>query len=268
MQRVSSALRSLSTPHGILVGEPPWLAWTSRLLGQRGRYFSIRELASVIGWPIDGPDIPGLELGAAKRLVPSLALASGGRVLGTSNFAGIEREVAISRKASTRGLYILGPTGTGKTSLIENLVQDDLASGAGLAIVETNGDLIRDVLDFIPPERIKDVVLIDPTDRDQAVGFNPFAGSPDASLAADQLGELFQRLWKEFWGPRTAQLAHMGLLTLAKRSGSTLVDLPRLFLDPTFRRQILADLAFFTKLYISPAHDDETDRLRSQGRPL
>src|SRR6185312_9107293 len=79
-------------------------------------------------------------------------------------------------------------------------------------------------------------------DRQMATGFNPFAGGVDASLTADQLGELFQRLWKAYWGPRTGQLAHMGLLTLAQRSGSTLVDLPRLFLDPAFRGSVLSGL--------------------------
>jgi hypothetical protein len=242
LQRTAASLWSLSTPYGRLVADPYWYGQLMRLLGQRGRYLSIAELAAVIAWPIDAPDLPGLELGAAKRLVPSLALPSTGRILGLSNFAGIERPVAITPTASTRGLYVLGPTGTGKTSLIKNLVRDDLVAGRGLAVVETNGDLINDLLDLIPPHRTKDVVLIDPTDPDYAVGFNPFTGSHDPSLVADQLGELFQRLWKDFWGPRTGQLAHMGLLTLARRSGSTLLDLPRLYLDPDFRAKVLADL--------------------------
>jgi len=199
-------------------------------------------LAAVIGWPIGSPDLPGLELGAAKRLVPSAALPSSGRVLGTSDFAGLTRPVALTPTASTRGLYVLGPTGTGKTSLLKNLIRDDLEQGRGLAVIETNGDLIQDLLDLIPPSRIKDVVLLDPLDAGSAVGFNPFAGSLDASLVADQLGELFERLWHQFWGPRTGQLAHMSLLTLARRKGSTLIDLPRLFLDPAFRRQALAGL--------------------------
>ncbi len=242
MRRTAASLWSLSTPYGRLVADPYWYGQLLRLLGRRGRYLSIAELAAVIGWPIEAPDLPGLELGASKRLVPSLSLPSTGRVLGTSNFAGVSRPVAITPAASTRGLYLLGPTGTGKTSLIKHLVRDDLSAGRGLAVVETNGDLIQDLLDLIPPERTQDVVLIDPTDTDYAVGFNPFAGSPDPSLVADQLGELFQRLWKDYWGPRTGQLAHMGLLTLAQRQGSTLLDLPRLFLDPDFRAQVLRGL--------------------------
>lgn len=241
-QRIAACLRSLGTPHGHLVAEPYWLGLLSRLLFLRGRYLSVAELAAVIGWPIDGPDLPGLELGAAKRLVPNAALPASGRLLGTSDFAGLTRPVAISPAASTRGLYVLGPTGTGKTSLLKNLIRDDLLQGRGLVVVETNGDLVQELIDAIPPERIKDVVLLDPTDRNYAVGFNPFASGADPSLIADQLGELFHRLWEAFWGPRTAQLTHMGLLTLARRQNSTLLDLPRLYLDPVFREKVLANL--------------------------
>jgi hypothetical protein len=242
LQRTAASLWSLSTPYGRLVPDPYWYGQLLRLIGQRGRYFSVTELAALIAWPIHGPDLPGLELGASKRLVPSQSLPTSGRVLGYSNFAGITRPVAITPTASTRGLYVLGPTGTGKTSLIKNLIRDDLTAGRGLAVIETNGDLIRDLLDLIPPERTKDVILLDPTDPDYAVGFNPFTGSHDPSLVADHLGELFQRLWSAYWGPRTGQLAHMGLLTLARRQGSTLLDLPRLYLDPDFRAKVLADL--------------------------
>jgi hypothetical protein len=241
-QRLASVLRSLGTPHGRLVADPYWFGHLARLCGQRGRYLSAPELAAVIGWPIDSPDLPGLTLGAAKRLVPHADLNEAGRILGTSDFAGLARPVAISPAASTRGLYVLGPTGTGKTSLLRNLIRDDLMAGRGLVVVETNGDLINDLLDAIPPERVGDVILLDPTDRTHAVGFNPFASGADPSLVADQLGELFHRLWEAFWGPRTAQLTHMGLLTLARRGGSTLLDLPRLYLDAAFRAKVLIGL--------------------------
>jgi hypothetical protein len=241
-QRTGAVLRSLGTPHGQLVADSYWYGRLAHLFAQRGRYLSAPELAAVIGWPIDAPDLPGLELGAAKRLVPNASLPTGGRVLGQSDFAGLSRPVAITPAASTRGLYVLGPTGTGKTSLLKSLIRDDLAEGRGLVVVETNGDLVSDLLDIVPPERIGDVVLLDPTDPEYAVGFNPLASSAEPSLIADQLGELFQRLWEAFWGPRTAQLTHMGLLTLARRSGSTLLDLPRLYFDPVFRARVLTDL--------------------------
>lgn len=242
MRRTAASLWSLSTPYGQLAADPYWYGQALRLIGQRGRYISVTELAAVIGWPIGAPDLPGLVLGASKRLVPNLSLPSRGRILGVSNFTGITRPVAITPTASTRGLYILGATGTGKTSLIKNLVRDDLASGRGLAVVETNGDLIRDLCDIVPPNRVNDVVLLDPLDATHAVGFNPFASPADPALVADQFGELFRRLWSQYWGPRTGQLSHMALLTLARQKTATLLDLPRLFLDPAFRRSLTADL--------------------------
>lgn len=208
-QRVASVLWSLGSPFGRLSADPYWLGQLARLVGLRGRYLSAPELAAVIGWPLSSPDLPGLTLGAAKRLVPSNSLSEQGRILGVSDFAGLNRPVAISANASTRGLYVLGPTGTGKTSLLKNLIRDDLKQGRGLVVVETNRDLINDLTDLIPPERIRDVVLLDPLDRTYAVGFNPFASSAEPSLIADQLGELFHRLWEAFWGPRTAQLTHI-----------------------------------------------------------
>lgn len=241
-QRVASALRSLATPYGRMVADPPWIGQAARLLYLRGRYMNASELAAVVGWPIGGPDLPGLRLGAAKRLVPARELPARGRVLGVSDFPGLNRPVALSAKASTTSIHVLGPTGTGKSSLLRNLIRDDLEQGRGVLVIETNGDLIRDVIDTVPARRIKDVVLLDATDTNSAVGLNPFATDAPPSLVADQLGELFQRLWAAYWGPRTAQLTHMGLLTLAQRSGSTLLDLPRLYLDPLFRTKVLHDL--------------------------
>lgn len=235
LRRTSAVLRSLSTPHGRLVGEPPLWGQITRFIGQRGRYYSVRELAAVIGWPVGAPDVPGLVMGASKRLLPSAELPRFGRIIGTTDFPGITRRVAVPVQASTRHTYILGPTGTGKTTLIQNLIATDLAENRGLAVIDTNGDLARSILDFIPEHRIGDVVYLDPADSQAVVGLNPLAASPDPYLAADQLVELFRRLWKEFWGPRSGQLFHLGLSTLTQQPQATLLDLARLFTDATYR---------------------------------
>ena len=125
-----------------------WLTRTGtakylRLFAQRGRYFSVNELAAVIGWPMDAPDLPGLELGAAKRLVPSMALPHTGRMLGTSNFAGVTRPVAITPALPPVGCTCWGRPARVRLQLIKNLIRDDLTAGRGLAVVETNGDLIK-----------------------------------------------------------------------------------------------------------------------------
>lgn len=241
-RRTGAMLWSLGTPDGHLVVEPRWFGLPMYWLGRRGRWLATDELAAVLGWPIGIElDLPGLELGAAKRLVPTRRLATTGRILGQSNF-GDPRPIAQSAKAATKGSWILGPTGTGKTSLLKNLIADDLKQGRGALVIETNGDLVKELADSIPDERRQDVILLDPLDPDNAVGFNPFNSDADPSLIADQLGELFQRLWAAFWGPRTAQLSHMALLTLARRRGSTLLDVPRLFLDEAFRAKVLKDL--------------------------
>jgi hypothetical protein len=124
----------------------------------------------------------------------------------------------------------------------EHLILNDLEQHRGVAVLDTAGDLIPKLLDSMPVNRLRDVVLIDPTDKDFAVGFNPLASGADPSLIADQLGELFHRLWRSSWGPRVAMLTRVGLLTLALRPGSTLLDLSRLYTEPAYRARVLADV--------------------------
>jgi hypothetical protein len=244
LDRSSSVLRGLATPFGRLVADPPAVALLAYLSGQRGRYLSVRELAAVIGWPIGGPEhLPGVELGAARRLAPSRDLPAAGRIVGRSDFPGLSRPIALPLAAATRHTYLLGPTGTGKTSLITNLIVQDMQAGRGLAVVDTNGDLARSLLDLVPDDRLGDVVYLDPTDP-HPVGLNPLSVAPGVSpdLVADQLVELFRRVWAAFWGPRSAQLFHLGLATLARQPGASLVDLSRIFTDPAFRARVVGRL--------------------------
>ncbi len=115
-----------------------------------------------------------------------------------------------------------------------------MAAGRAVVVIEPKGDLVADVLARIPPQRIADVVLIDPTDTERPVGFNPLArAGRSPELVADQLLGLFHSLYIAHWGPRTHDILGASLLTLARTPGMTLSALPLLLTDAGFRRQIV-----------------------------
>ncbi len=128
--------------------------------------------------------------------------------------------MALSPADSLRHLHLLGPTGVGKSTLLLNLITQDMAAGRAVVVIEPKGDLIADVLERVPPERVGDVVLLDPTDTERPVGLNPLAlGGRSPELVADQLLGMFHSLYAAHWGPRTHDILGASLLTLARTSG-------------------------------------------------
>ena len=200
-----------------------------------------KELAAFLGIPIGDPQLPGLTLGSARQLAASSDLPRRGRVLGRSTFPGAERLLALSVADSLRHLHVVGPTGTGKSTLLLNLIAGDMAAGRGVVVVDPKGDLVTDVLDRVPPDRVDDVILLDPTDADRPAGFNLLGGVDKApELVTDQVVSIFQHLFSAFWGPRTDDILRAALLTLAAEPGMTLVEVPLLLTDEGFRRRMVA----------------------------
>jgi hypothetical protein len=118
-----------------------------------------------------------------------------------------------------------------------------MAAGRAVVVIEPKGDLIRDVITRVPPERVGDVVLIDPTDSETAVGINPLAaGGQSSELVADQLLGAFHHQYAASWGPRTSDILYASLLTLARTPGMSLAALPLLLNDPRFRRTVVGAL--------------------------
>lgn len=208
-------------------------AWTSLL--------NAKEVAAFLAIPIGSPQLPGLTLGGARHLAPSSDLPRRGRVLGRSTFPGAERPLALSVEDSLRHVHVLGPTGVGKTTLLSGLIVGDMAAGRGVVVVDPKGDLVADVLDRVPRERVGDVILLDPTDADRPVGLNLLAGASESpELVSDQVVSIFHGLFKAFWGPRTDDILRSAILTLAGQPGMTLVEVPQLLTDEGFRRRMVA----------------------------
>lgn len=202
------------------------------------------ELAALLAFPIDSPLVPGLRLGASRQLPPAHDVAVSGRVLARATFPGAERPIALSALDSLRHLQVLGLTGTGKSTLLLNLIGQDMRSGAGVVVIDPKGDLVGDVLERVPDERLDDVVVLDPADAERPVGLNLLAGgAEDAELVADQVVSIFARIFAGFWGPRTDDVLRSSILTLAEApEPMTLAEIPLLLTDEGFRRRLVGGL--------------------------
>jgi len=208
-----------------------------------GGHLNARELATVLAWPVGSPRVRGLVLGASRRLEADPAVPSTGRVLGVSDLAGSDRPVALSAVDSLHHAHVIGPTGVGKSTLLGNLITQDIQAGRSVVVLDPKGDLVTEVIDRIPAARQDDVVLLDPTDETRPVGLNLLHGSDQApELVTDAVVAIFHRLYAAYWGPRTSDLVTSALLTLARAPGMTLCELPLLFTHEGFRRRLTGSL--------------------------
>ena len=243
--RLLAALRTAETP-GVRMGlkkeNPDKLA-----KADRPRHWpvsvNVKELAGLCGWPLGGQAYPGVDRSGAHLLPANASVARRGRVVAVSTYPGAERPLAMRLQDSLQHLHVLGPTGVGKSTLLLNLIMQDIAAGRGVVVIDPKGDLVEEVLCRVPDERSDDVVVLDPADEQRPVGLNVLrGGNRPAELIADQVLSVFHDLYRENWGPRMQDILHAALLTLAGKPGMTLCALPVLLSNPRFRRSAVAAL--------------------------
>jgi Type IV secretion-system coupling protein DNA-binding domain len=210
-----------------------------------GLRLNIGELAAVSAWPVGlTTELPVDQLSA--RLLPATtAIARQGLVIGRASYPGQERPLALTPTDALRHIHLLGPSGVGKSTVLLHLITQSIAAGRSVVVLEPKGDLIADTLARISPQRVRDVVLIDPSDPgERVVGINPLAsaGRPP-ELVADQLLGLWHALYAASWGPRTADILGAALLSLARTPNMTIAALPALLTNAPFRRRLTAKVS-------------------------
>lgn len=161
--------------------------------------------------------------------------------IGITDFRNQHQPFGIKQGDRFGHIYVIGKTGTGKSTLLLSMVIDDIQKGRGVAIIDPHGDLSNTILDYIPKERMQDVIYFNATDQEYPIAFNPLCNSTkeDRHLVASELVGAFKKLWSESWGPRLEYILRFSILTLLEYSQATLLDIQPLLTDYAFRNRVL-----------------------------
>ncbi len=207
------------------------------------------ELASIFHLPLTSTETPNIKWLKSKSAAPPIDLPSEGLILGKNNFRGEETQIRISDDDRRRHFYVVGQTGTGKSSMLQEMVRQDIESGRGVCVIDPHGDMVDKILGIVPENRVEDVVLFDPSDLETPIGLNMLeydTSKPEQkTFIVNEMMGIFQKLFgavPESMGPMFEQYARNAILLLLDnpQHGFTLMDVPRVLTDHKFRQFLLS----------------------------
>src|SRR4030042_841614 len=158
-------------------------------------------------------------------------------IIGETNFRNQNRKFGIKTRDRSRHIYVVGKTGTGKTTLLENMAIQDIQRGHGVGIVDPHGEFAEKMLDFVPADRINDVIYFNQADLDDPIAFNAVEQvEPEyRHLVASGLMGVFKKIWPDVWSARMEYILHNSVLALLEYPGSTLLGINRILADKEYR---------------------------------
>ncbi len=206
---------------------------------------SQEELATMFHLPTKSVSTAKIQWVNAPKLEPPAHLPGGKEddvtIIGRTNFRLQHDEYGIRPDDRRRHVYVIGKTGMGKSTLLENMIFSDIAAGKGVAVVDPHGDLAEAVMQFVPKHRTNDVVLFDPADKDYPVAFNLLEGkNPEQrGLVASGLIGVIKKLNIDSWGPRLEHFLRNTVLALVEAPDTTMLGITRMLVDKNYRQKIL-----------------------------
>ena len=212
---------------------------------------NVEELATIYHLPNMSVATPNIFWVRSRKLEPPVDLpepkgdlADKLTLIGKTNFRGTTKTFGLKKLDRRRHVYIIGKTGMGKTTLLENMIYSDIQAGKGVAVIDPHGDLAESVLDFVPANRTNDVILFDPSDRDFPIAFNMLE-SADPSLntiISSGLVGIFKKIYADSWGPRLEHILRNTILSLLHYPNTTMLGITRILQDKDFRRKVVRKL--------------------------
>jgi hypothetical protein len=159
-----------------------------------------------------------------------------------TNYRNIKKPFGIKQADRRAHMYMIGKTGTGKSTLLQSMIRQDMANGQGLALLDPHGDLVDGVLRSVPQSRRDDLIYFNVPDLRTILSFNPLECVPveKRGLAASGLLDAFKKIWADSWGPRLEHILRNAFLALLDQREATLADVLRLLSDGAFRREAAA----------------------------
>jgi len=161
-----------------------------------------------------------------------------------TNYRNQRTRFGIKQSDRRRHMYIIGKTGTGKTTLLDNMTVQDIQQGKGVAVIDPHGEYAERMLSFVPRERIDDVVYFNPADLDHPLGFNMLE-KPKPEMrhfVASGLMGVFKKLWPDVWSARMEYFLSNSILAHLEREGSTLIGVNRIFGDKEYRKRVVSEI--------------------------
>lgn len=221
-----------------------WKDYIERSFDRSGNILNITELASIYHLPHETVTTPNIVWSGSKKSEPPAKLPlmqnspdDSLTILGLTNFRNTFHEFGIKGDDRRRHIYIVGKSGTGKSTLIENMAVDDVVRGKGVIVVDPHGELADKVLSCVPDDRINDVIVFDPADRSYPIGFNLLEHVEDdfKGMVASGFVGIFKKIFGDSWGPRLEHILRNTVLALLDYPDSTMLDIPRMLTDNRFR---------------------------------
>ena len=207
---------------------------------------STDELATLFHFPNKTVETPHIQWLKAKTApVPIEVLQTGGTALGDGYYRGVKRPVNIGVEDRRRHIYIIGKTGVGKSVLLHDMAIQDIKAGNGVCVIDPHGDLIDDIVKYIPPERAEDVIYFDPSDVERPMGLNLLEAKTEdqkhfiTTSIINLMYKLYDPQRTGIIGPRFEHAVRNAMLTVMSEKGSTFVEVVRVLTDPKYVQELL-----------------------------